>query len=36
MWNMTKWNTHSFVCLLADPIDMRKLVCIQNEIKREK
>jgi len=23
-------------CLLADPINIRKLVCIQNEIKREK
>ena len=33
---MTKWNTQEFFCLLVDPTDIRKLVCIQNEIKREK
>jgi len=25
-----------FFCLIADPIDVRMLVCIQNEIKHEK
>jgi len=36
MWNMNKSDTHSFFCLLADPIDIYELVCIHNEIKREK
>jgi len=29
---MTKLNTHIFFCLLADPIDILKLLYIQNEI----
>jgi len=36
MWNMTKSNTRSFFCMLADLIDILQLVCIQNQIKREK
>jgi len=36
MWNMTERNTHIFICWWADPIDVRKLVFIQIEIKREK
>ena len=35
MWNMTKWNSPSFH-LLADLINILKLACIQNEIKRKK